>query len=80
MAHVIACIPADTLGNKLWLTDFREEGEKLMVKYKSTYSDLPFMDTELTLVDGGKNAAITGHDGTILYRFGLWWLNMFIEE
>lgn len=32
----IACIPADSYGNKLWLKDFRAEDNRTFVKYKST--------------------------------------------
>ena len=62
-------IPADRDGNRLFLKDFREDKGRYFVKYKSTYNDIPFVDTEIWIVDGGKNFVITGEDGTILWRF-----------
>lgn len=71
----ICCIPADNNGNKLWIKDFREDGKRAFVKYRSTYNDIPFMETELFAVDGGKNLVITGSDGTVLFRFSVGWIN-----
>ena len=71
---VIACIKADNVGNKLWIKDYREDKEHLYLKYKSTYNDIPFTETEVFLVDEGKNCVITGEDGTVLYRFNIGWL------
>jgi hypothetical protein len=71
---VIACIKADNVGNKLWIKDCREDKEHLFLKYKSTYNDIPFTETEVFLVDEGKNCVITGEDGTVLYRFNVGWL------
>ena len=31
-------------------------------------------ETEIYIVDGGKNVVITGDDGTVLYRFSVKWL------
>jgi len=36
---------------------------------------MPFAETEIYAVDGGKNFVITGDDGTILYRFSANWLD-----
>ena len=73
----ILCIPADNIGNKLWLKEFREENSKYLIKYKSIYSGILFQDIELFTVDGGKNCVITGDDGTVLYRFSVGWLSKF---
>ena len=75
MNNVVCCIPADNNGNKLWIRDFREEGGKSFVKYKSTYNDMPFMEVEILSVDNGKTIIITGDDGTVLYRFPINWIN-----
>ena len=72
---VIACIKADNVGNKLWIKDYREDKEHLYLKYKSTYNDIPFTETEVFLVDEGNNCVITGEDGTVLYRFNIGWLS-----
>ena len=71
---IICCIPTDNEGNKLWLKDFREDGKRAFVKYKSTYNDMPFMEVEIFATDGGKNSVITGDDGTVLYRFQSAWI------
>lgn len=68
---MIVCIPADKT-NKLFLKDFRQEKERLFVKYKSTYNDIPFQETEIYIVD--ENFVITGDDGTVLYRFSPFWI------
>jgi len=80
MNNVICCIPADNVGNKLWLKDFREDGKRAFVKYKSTYNDMPFMEVEIFAVDGGNNLVITGDDGTVLYRFSVRWINQLVEK
>jgi hypothetical protein len=72
--NVIACIVADNTGNKLWIKDFREDKGRLFLKYRSTYNDIPFTETEVFIVDDGLNCVITGEDGTVLYRFGVKWL------
>ena len=69
MGYKIACIPADDDGNKLFLKEKRMVDGRLMIKYRSTYNDIPFMDVELHSVDGGSNYAITGDDGTVMWRF-----------
>jgi hypothetical protein len=78
MGSIIACIPADNHGGKLWLRDFREEGGRLFVKYRSTYNDMPFMEVEIFSV--GKNLVITGVDGTVLYRFSINWINQLARD
>lgn len=75
----ICCIPADHNGNKLWLKDFRTKGRRSFVKYKSTYNDIPFMEVEISLVDGGNNYVITGDDGTVLYRFQAGWIDKLMD-
>ena len=62
-------IPADRDGNKLFLKEPREENNRLYVKYRSSYNDIPFVESEVFLTDGGKNGIITGEDGTVLWRF-----------
>lgn len=74
MNKSICCIPADNNGNKLWIKDFREDGKRAFVKYRSTYNDIPFMEVEVFVVDGGKNLVITGDDGTVLFRFSVGWI------
>lgn len=80
MNNIICCIPADNVGNKLWLKDFREEKDKMFIKYKSTYNDIPFIETEIFLTDGNTNAVITGTDGTILFRFSVGWISKLLIE
>ena len=75
----ICCIPADNSGNKLWIKDFRRDGERFYVKYRSTYNDIPFMETDIYPVDGGKNMVITGSDGTVLFRFSIEWIKNFMQ-
>ena len=74
MGIKIACIPADNSGNKLWLKELRINEKRLYLKYRTTYNDIPFTETEIFPVDGGNNFAITGTDGTVLYRFSINWL------
>jgi hypothetical protein len=74
MGKIIACIPADT-ENKLFIKDFRMDNDRAFVKYRSTYNDIPFVETQIYSVDGGQNVAITGDDGTILFRFSMNWIN-----
>ena len=72
----IAMIPVDSSGNKLFIKDLRvDEKQRTFIKYKSTYNDMPFMEVELYGVDNGKNCAICGDDGTILYLFSTAWLS-----
>lgn len=75
MGIKIACIPADNKGNKLWLKELKIENNRIFIKYKSTYNDIPFTETEIFAVDNGLNFAITGNNGVILYRFSAKWLN-----
>lgn len=81
MGVEILMIPADTIGNILWLKDYRQD-EKLrhFVKYKSTYNDMPFIEVELSIIDMGQyqDAAIRGDDGTVLYRFNVEWIKKLI--
>lgn len=75
MGTTIACIPADKFGNKLFLKELRQNGNRLFVKYRSTYNDIPFTEAELSPADGGKNCVITRDDGTVLWRFSAAWLD-----
>lgn len=75
---VIVCIPADQQGGKLFLKDLREENNRMFLKYKSTYNDIPFTETEIYGADEGKNFVITGEDGTILWRFSSTWLQKLV--
>jgi hypothetical protein len=52
-----------------------ENEGRFFIKYKSTYNDIPFIKTEIYLVDEGKNFAITGNDGTVLWRFSINWIS-----
>lgn len=79
MSKSICCIPADNNGNKLWIKDFREDGKRAFVKYRSTYNNIPFMEVEVFVTDGGKNLVITGYDGTVLFRFSVSWINKLIS-
>ena len=72
MNTTILYIPADNEGNKLFLKDLRKDNEKLFIKYKSTFNDVPFQETELFSVDD--NYVITGDDGTVLWRFLKQWI------
>lgn len=71
----IISIPADKFGNKLFLKELKQENDKLFIKYKSTYNDIPFVETEVYSADGGKNCVILGDDGTVLWRFSTQWLD-----
>ena len=76
----IVMIPADSNGNKLFLKDVRIDDKcRLFVKYKSTFNDMPFFEVELFSVDSGKNFAICGDDGTVLYRFSAFWIQKLID-
>ena len=72
---VLAFIPANDIGDKLLIKDLREDNNKLYVKYRSTFNDMPFVETEIYIVDKGKNCIITGEDGTALWRFSINWLH-----
>jgi hypothetical protein len=76
----IACIPADKVGNKLFLKDARQDGSRMFVKYKSTYNDVAFIETEIYPSDGGKNCVIVGDDGTVLWRFATQWIDKLLKE
>lgn len=78
-AIVVICIPADTNGNLLWVKNLRQKGDRMFVDYRSTYNDIPFRETEIYLVDGGENVAITGDDGTVLYRFSVDWISLLVS-
>lgn len=79
MSNVVCCIPADLNGNKLWIKDFRiDKNNKMFLKYKSTYNNMPFAEVEIFVVDSGENLAITGGDGTVLFRFSVNWISKFI--
>lgn len=71
----IGCIKADDFGNKLYLKEPRREGNKIFVKYRSTYNDIPFQEVELYPADGGRNFIITGDDGTVLWIFNVGWID-----
>lgn len=71
---MILAIPADKFGNKLFVKDLRKDKNRYFVKYRSTFNDIPFIETEIFSVDNGKNCVITGDDGTVLYRFSVEWI------
>lgn len=79
MGNTICSIPADNAGNMLLIKDFKEENGKIFIKYRSTFNDIPFRETELIPVDNGKNMAITGDDGTVLFRFSAAWIGKLID-
>lgn len=68
MSNILS-IPADKEGNKLFIKNYSSMNGRMFCSYKSTYNDMPFQQTELFFVDDNKNVAITGTDGTILWRF-----------
>lgn len=72
-------IPADRGGNKLFLKEPREENDRLYVKYRSTYNDIPFVESEVFLTENGKDGVITGDDGTVLWRFPISMINKMLE-
>ena len=74
MSNTIAMIPIDASGNMLFISDVRIENNRIFANYKSTYNDMPLTEVELYPVDSGKNCAICGDDGTILYRFLALWI------
>lgn len=74
MGKIIACIPADSMGNKLFLKDLRLDGDRVFIQYRSTYNDIKFRETELFEADGGNNLVICGDDGTVLFRFSPKWV------
>ena len=74
MGITIACIPADKVGNKLYLKELRQNGNRLFIKYRSTYNNISFTEVEIYPADGGKHCVITGDDGTVLWRFPATWL------
>ena len=72
----IVAIPADNRGNLLFLKDFRKDEQgKMYIKYRSTYNDMPFTETEIWLVDNNQNFAIMG-DG----RFSAGWISKLCPE
>ena len=76
----ITAIPANNEGDKLYLKDFREANNRTYVKYKSTYNDIPFTETEVFLSDQGRNFVITGEDGTVLWRIPIYWIDKLRED
>lgn len=80
MGYMIACIPADNEGNKLWLKEPRIDGKRIFVKYRSTHNDIPFMETELFMIDAGSNLGILADDGTILWRFSPIWIDRMMDN
>jgi hypothetical protein len=69
----ILAIPADSEGGKLFIKDLRRDGERLFVKYRSTFNTIPFVETEI-FNDKNKNVVIIGDDETVLWRFSINWL------
>jgi len=80
MSKTIACIPADNVGNLLYLKDVRINNKKIFVKYKSTYNDIPFREAEIYSSDANTNFTINGDDGTVLYRFAQSWIVYLLES
>lgn len=79
MTHIL-CIPADNNGNKLWIKDFEKKGNKMFLKYRSSFNDIPFLETEVFFMDGGKNIVITGDDGTVIFRFSEIWIKKLMNN
>jgi len=73
MADIVT-IPADGVGNLLFLKDVRRKDGRIFIKYRSTFNDVPFQEVELHSADGGINYVITGGDGTTLWRFSKVWI------
>ena len=49
-------IPSDSDGNKIFIKDLRiDEKQRMFVQYKSTYNDIPFVETQIFEVDNGQN-------------------------
>jgi hypothetical protein len=71
--NIIQAIPINGNGDLLFLKDFEVRGEnkteRYFIKYRAMINQIPFQETELYLVDNGKNFAITGSNAKILYRF-----------
>ena len=51
--NTILAIPADKKGNKLFIKDLTVKNDILRCKYRSTYNDMPFMETDLYIIDNG---------------------------
>jgi len=71
---MILFIPADNIGGKLLLKDYREEGTQEFVKYRSTYNNIPFIETEIFITDDKKDYVITSDNGTVMWRFSVEWI------
>ena len=80
MSKSIAMIPVDHTGNSLFIKDLEEIENKVFLKYRSTLNDIPFMRTEIFVVDDNNNIGIVGTDGTVLFRFAEQWLLKLINE
>lgn len=82
MTERIVMIPVDSKGNKIFIKDFREDvnGKNVFVKYKSSLNDIPFVETQLMILENGQTLAITGDDGTIIYRFATSWIESLINK
>jgi hypothetical protein len=70
----IVCVPADESGNKLFLKELVIKEKHVYVKYRSTYNDIPFQETEL-FNDILGNYTICGEDGTVLWRINKLFIN-----
>ena len=70
--NVICCIPANNNGDKLFIKDYRTSDDRHFVKYKSTYNNIPFRDTEIYATENG--VVICGEDGTVIWRFDVKWI------
>lgn len=66
---MIQAIPIDRQGNLLFIKNFEIKDDKFFLDYRSMLNDIPFQRVEVYSVDSGQNIAITGNDGTVLYRF-----------
>ena len=77
---MIQAIPAGDGNHKLLLKEPRKEGEIQYVKYRSTYNDMPWQEIPLALVDENRNFAITGDDGTVIWRFPVMLINRLADE
>jgi hypothetical protein len=75
----IASIPADNQGGKLWIKDFRKDGKRMFLQYKSTYNNMPFMETEVYF-DQNEKLIICGGDGAVLFRFSFEWITRIVED
>lgn len=77
LAHnmIIYFIPADQLGGELILKNYRKEGDKHFIEYKTIHDNLPFREIEIFLIEEEGIFAIIRDDGRILHAFSKLWIS-----